>query len=400
MYQVLETDEHVRPVPDSTAQDTTGPTFDKRMLQVRIKEACEGHLRWCFEKDVLLANQSWPLSKLEDGSDSSDSKFSRQHFVGSLQMLKLFEFARLFSEEALIVDQCLRSGAMSWLDALNRNRDAKSNLWYKDTKQAYIAWEGHRGEWSEWLNLPEYRLTDLIFIWKALKSLEEMMCNSDDEFKSQIQKSVEKSKLRHHHVRKVILQQFLCQNFEAGPSHIADQSAPGDLDSPSEKTESNPGSFAIAVGRTRERDRLLFYAKDTMLHDGFEWGFFEDDLEIEILSTKNGLIKADVQLSWKNTIRAQGADHEAIWEKPLRYALAITMADYGSLDSFMSPENLRKLSWERLLVSIVPYGLFADRIDRDTKQPVMIDFSCSRRSPWEIPTLVLRKRCKSLELTL
>ena len=400
MYQVLETDEHVRPVPDSTTQDTSGSIFDKRMLQVRIKEACEGHLRWCFEKDVLLADQSWPLSKLEDGSDSSDNKFSRQHFVGSLQMLKLFEFARLFSKEALIVDQCLRSGVMSWLDALNRNRDAKSKLWYEDTKQAYVAWEGHRGEWSEWLNLPEYRLADLIYIWKALKSLEEMMCNSDDEFRSQVQKSLEKSELGHYHVRKVILQQFLCQNFEAGPSHLADQSAPGDLDSPSEKTESNDGSFAIAVGRTRERDRLLFYAKDTMLHDGFEWGFFEDDLEIEILSTKNELIKADVQVSWRNTIRAQGADHEAIWEKPLRYALAIIMADYGSLDSFMSPEQMKKLSWERLLVCVVPYGLFADRIDRDTKQPVMIDFSCSRRSPWEIPTLLLRKRCKSLELAL
>ena len=400
MYQILEIDEHITPNLNSTNQDTTRPDFDKRRLQDRIKEVCEGHLRWCFEKEILLANQSWPLPKFEDGTYSSDNDISRQHFAGSLQMLKLFEFARVFTKETLIVDQCLRSGTQPWLDALIRNRDEKSELWYKNTKKAYVAWEGHRGEGSEWLSLPEYRLTDLVYIWKALKCLEEMVRISDDKFKSETLNSLEESKLRHFYVRKVILQHFLCQEFEAGPSQTADQIALRGLESLSEKAESSNVSFAIAVGRTRERDRLLLYATDTILRDGFEWGFFEDDLEVELLTTKNELTKVNVQLSWKNTIRAQGADREAIWEKPLRYALAIIMADYGSLDSSMSPEQIEKISWERLLVCVAPYGLFADKIDRDTKRLEMEHFPCVQRSSWEIPTLLLRKRVRNLELAL
>ncbi len=76
------------------------------------------------------------------------------------------------------------------------------------------------------------------------------------------------------------------------------------------------------------------------------------------------------------------------------------MAKYASLDSSMSPEDLARLSWERLLVCVAPYGLFANRIEWDTKQPEMMDFSCRESSPWEIPTLLLRKRFESLEFAL
>lgn len=315
MYKVLETDEHIRTFPSATNEDTRRSNSEKRMLQGRIKEACEGHLLWCFEKDVLLASQSWPLSKVEDDTDPSDSMCRRQPFSGSLQVLKLFEYARIFNNEEKVVDRCLRSGAKLWLDALTRNRDEKSKLWYGDTKQAHVAWEGHRGERSEWLGLPKYRLRELICIWKALKGLEEMMlCSSDEEFTTQISKKLKDSKLRHFDVRKIILQHFLCEDSQAGTPRIADQGAPTDLGKTSEITEPFTGSFAIAVRRTRERDRLLLYAKDAMLHDGVEWGFFKNDVEVELLSTREQITKADVLMSWKNTIGAQGADREAIWE--------------------------------------------------------------------------------------
>lgn len=294
MYQILETDEHIRPIQESSSQNPNRSNFEKRILQDRIKGACEGHLLWCFRKDVLLASQSWPVSRPEDDIDLSDKMSIRQPFVGSLQILKLYEYARIFKQESLIVDKCLRSGADMWLDALDRNRDNKSELWYKDTKQAHVAWEGHRGERAEWLRLPKYRLRDLICIWKALKCLEVLLSNSDEGFTSEILKRLRELKLRHSDVRKVTLQHFLCQDLEAGAPHIADRSAPKALDNASESTEPTTGSFAIAVRRTRERDRLLFYAKDAMLHDGFEWGFFKNDIEIETLSMKRELEKVDV----------------------------------------------------------------------------------------------------------
>ena len=397
IHQLLENDEHIRLLAPND-HNATKSDSGTRMLQNRIKEVCEGHLRWCFEEDILLADQSWPLSRVKEGTDQSDKKFSKQYFVGSLQMLKLFEFSKVFKERRWIVHQCLRNGAELWLAALTKTRDAKSELWYKDTKLAYVAWEGHRGEGSEWLGLPEYHLRDLIYTWKALKCLEEMMYNSEDAFASKVMGTLEGSKLRHTHVRKIILHHFIYQDFEVEAPHAFDRNASRDGDNPSEEMTPNTGPFAIAVRRTREKDRLLFYAKDTMLHDGLEWGFFEDNLDLEILSSKNVLTKANVRLSWKNTLRAQGFDREAIWEKPLRYALAITMADYASLDSSMNPEQLERLSWERLLVSITPYGLFANQIEWDTKRPKMYYYTCSESNPWEIPNLLLRKQFEILNV--
>lgn len=315
-------------------------------------------------------------------------------------MLKLFEFAKIFEKEKDIVSDCLHNGAKLWLEALTRTRDAKSELWYKDTKLAYVAWEGHRGEGSEWLDLPEYRLRHLIYTWKALKCLEEMTDNWKDTLASEIIGTLVESKLRHDHVREIILHHFMYQDFEAEVPQAFDRSASRDDDRPSEAMTPNTGPFAIAVRRTREKDRLLFHAKDAMIHDGLEWGFFEDNLDLEILSTENVLTKAKVRLSWKNTLQAQGVDREAIWEKPLRYALAITMADYASLDSSMNPKELERLSWERLLACVTPYGLFANQIDWDTKRPKMIYFSCCERDPWEIPNLLLRKRFEILNVVL
>ncbi len=393
MYQLLENDEHIR-LPAPTDHNATKPDPGTRILQERIKEVCEGHLRWCFEDDVILADQSWPLSTVKEGSDQSDNKFSQKYFVGSLQMLKLFDFSKIFKERRWIVRQCLRKGAELWLEALTKTRDAKSELWYKATKLAYVAWEGHRGEGSEWLGLPEYRLRDLIYTWKALKCLEEMMYDSEDAFASKIMGTLEDSKLRHTHVRKIILHHFIYQDLEVEAHHAFDQSSWRDGDNSSENT----GAFAVAVRRTREKDRLLFHAKDAMLHDGLEWGFFEDNLDLEVLNSKNVLTHADVRLSWENTLRAQGVDREAIWEKPLRYALAITMADYASLDSSMNREELERLSWERLLVSVTPYGLFANQIEWDTKRPILSYFDCSESNPWEIPNLLLRKRFEILDV--
>ena len=221
---------------------------------------------------------------------------------------------------------------------------------------------------------------------------------SENAIASKIMRTLEDSKLRHTHVRKIILHHFIYQDFEAEAPHAFDRSTSGDGDGPSEETTSNTGPFAVAVCRTREKDRLLFYAKDAMLHDGLEWGFFEDNLDLEILSSKNVLTKANVRLSWENTLRAQGFDREAIWEKPLRYALAITMANYASLDSSMNPEQLERLSWERLLVSVTPSGLFANQIEWDTKRPKMYHFSCSESNPWEIPNLLLRRRFEILNV--
>lgn len=173
MYRMLDNDDHIcSPSTSSTLLDDS-PNFEKSVLQTRIKGACKGHLRWCFEK-AFLTSQSWPSTrKPEPNEMKPDSDPKEGAFIGSLQMLKLFEFAMVIEGEMSFVDECLMRGGRTWLDALIAERDDKSKLWYKDTKEYYL--EAGHGEEQEFLDLPDYRLGDLIYIWKALKSLEDLV---------------------------------------------------------------------------------------------------------------------------------------------------------------------------------------------------------------------------------
>lgn len=412
MYQLLKTDDFVSTHLTSQNQDKGSLAFEKAKLQARIKEACTGHLRWSFEETVFLASQSWPASsRTESDTSELDDKPIAKFFVGSLQMLKLFEFSRVFEGEAILIRKCLQMGTRLWLDALDTEQDEKSGLWYKDTRKTYIAWGGRREQGADWIQFPEYRLGDLIYTWKALKSLEAMSRQFKDEKDNSPDtlRTLEDLKQRALDVRETILRRFAYQPQDAistGSNSVVDHSNHRDSKQAVAKRRSAPVSFAIAVRRSRERDRRLFYAKDAMLHDGIEWGFFKNDIRIEAYSAKNELATVDVQLSWQNTIQAQGIDHETTWKKPLRYALAIIMASHNiSLDESKSPEKLAELSWERLPRFVMLHGLFANQLDRDTKLPQSLnrhylDKPHSPWATWELATLMLGRRFNNVELEM
>ena len=408
MHQLVKKGEYVSQYVKSRTGDDDASMFNK--LQGQIKEACAGHLRWCFNQNVFLARQSWPAPPVT-GSDTSESddRPSAKFFLGGLQMLKLFEFSKVFTEETKLVKECLQMGTMLWLETLDTERDERSRLWYKDTRRTYITWGGRRGQGSEWINLPEYRIGDLIYIWKALKSLEAMSRQFKQEKDDSLDtvRTLENLKLRAHDVREITLQRFIYEPQDARLNK-RDVTNPYNQRGPEQdmaKTEPAPVSFAIAVRRSRERDRRLFYAKDAMLHDGIEWNFFKNDISIEAYSATNEPRQVDVQLSWQNTMEEQGIDQETIWRKPLRYALAIVMANHHiSLDNSKTPDQLAKLSWERLLRCVMPHGLFANELDRDTKLPQELeywrdgDIPQSLWATWEIATLLLGRRFSDIEL--
>ena len=387
MYRILDIEDHIHLTPVSSVLQDNSPTLAKLALQARIKDACEGHLRWCFEK-AFLTSQSWPTPTFNGDDVIPDDRTGEEAFVGSLQMLKLFEFARTSKEESSLVNECLVKGSEIWLDALNAKQDDKSKLWYTDTKTEYLEVGLDGG--PERLPLPDYRLGDLIYIWKALKSLEDLVGKSDDEsFRSNILEKLNEYKLRHQDVRRTVLHHFLYQPPDARPTQT----------SLVQERRPDASSFIIAVRRSRTRDRAQFTTKDTMLYDGYEWGFFRNDLDIEVLSKNKETVKANVELSWKNTLKAQGDDYrEEIWEKLLRYALAIIWAKLGSLDSSKTPEDLQRVSRKRLIDCVLPYGLFAERRDYDTELPDSLPLDGVERSAWEIPTLLSRQRFESLKL--
>ena len=392
MYRMLDNDDYIRSPSSSSTLLNDSPTFEKSVPQTRIKEACKGHLRWCFE-NAFLTSQSWPSTrKPEPDEVKPDSDPKEEAFIGSLQILKLFEFAMVIEGEASLVNECLVKGSRTWLDALIAERDDKSKLWYKDTKREYL--EAGHGEGQEFLDLPDYRLGDLIYIWKALRSLEDLVCKSDDKtFVSKIREILSDHKLQPHEVRKNILQCFLFQD------QVIDKSDTSDTLQAAHESTPDASHFSIAVRRSRNRDRLQFTTKDTMLCDGCEWGFFRNDLDVEVLNTKQEMVKANIELSWKKTVKAQSDDgSEEDWEKSLRYALAIIMAKFGSLDSSKSPKELQTVSRKRLVDCIVPCGLFAQERDCDTHLPKSLPVSGSQRSSWEIPTLLSRRQFENLEL--
>ena len=139
-------------------------------------------------------------------------------------------------------------------------------------------------------------------------------------------------------------------------------------------------SFSCAVRRSRKRDKLHFTTKDTMLCDGCEWGFFKNDVDVEVLSTKQEILKANTELSWEKTMRAQSDDaDEILWEKGLRCALAIAMANFGYLDKSKGPKELQNMSLKRLVDCVVPCGLFAEERDSKTHLPKSFPVSGSQR---------------------
>ena len=387
MYRILDVEDHIHLTPVSSVLQDNSPTLEKLALQARIKDACEGHLRWCFEK-AFLTSQSWPIPKFNGDDVTPDDRTGKEAFLGSLQMLKLFEFARISKEESSLVNECLVRGSEIWLDTLNAKQDDKSKLWYTDTKTEDLAVGLDGG--PEQLHLPDYRLGDLIYIWKALKSLEDLVRKSDDEsFRSNILEKLNVYKLRHQDVRKTVLHHFLYQPPDARRTQT----------SLVEESRPDASPFSVAIRRSRNRDRAEFTTKDTMLFDGYEWVFFRNDLDIEVLSKNKEIVKANVELSWKNTLKAQGDDdREEIWEKLLRYALAIIWAKLGSLDSSKTPEDLQKVSRKRLIDCVLPYGLFSERRNCYTELPDSLPVSGVERSAWEIPTLLSRQRFESLKL--
>ena len=167
MYRILDNEDQIRTTAKSSTLQNDGPTFERLALQIRIKETCKGHLRWCFEKS-LLTSQSWPCpDKSETSVFAAEDKLREEAFIGSLQILKLYEFETVIRGEASFVDECLVRGGKLWLSALIAAQDDKSKLWYKDTKREDF--EAVQDEGPESFLLPDYRLGDLIYIWKPIK---------------------------------------------------------------------------------------------------------------------------------------------------------------------------------------------------------------------------------------
>ncbi|KAH8812642.1 hypothetical protein F5884DRAFT_878489 [Xylogone sp. PMI_703] len=363
--------------------------IDDMHTREHIKTTCKRHLRWCFEHTSFPNSRFYPHTKDDLNYTVQDGENTPYFVEGSLHMLKLHEFSKVWADEREFIAKCIAQCGVKWLKGLSAERDAKSKLWYqRNNTPTYIAWEGSRGKPPEWLRIPSFRLGDCIYLWKALKSLEEL-ANQDETNGKKIKDVLSAENLVQHDIRKLIIQRFVC------PIPGADNLGNSNTITEINHQQDAMYRYAVAVSRSgsAEADRFLFYAKDTLLYDGLRWGFFKNDSDIDILS------------AWEATLKSQGADKEVIWQNPLRYGLAIMMDGRlgdpcACLDKGVNPEELAQLSRERLSRCIFPSGLIAERIDWDTKQPILDTDYCDARSTFEIPTLLLRKEYSQADFRL
>lgn len=176
------------------------------------------------------------------------------------------------------------------------------------------------------LDLPEYRLGDLIYIWRAVQSLEDLVKKSlldrEGTIIREIQESLNENNLHFRDVQTLILKQLLCP-MPGAWSSLDDRGNAGYHEDTLTNSDRGADSFAVAVRRSRKRNRFIFFANDILLYDGIEWGFFQFNSRTEVLNKRLEVVKLNVASSWKRTLKTQGANDELIWENPLRYALAI-----------------------------------------------------------------------------
>jgi hypothetical protein len=390
MYQLLEIEKSPEEDPGIV------------ILKIRIRKVCELHLQGCAG-NLNLTNR---VDKSTDGS---------KVFHGAFLLIKIFEFSRTFEDDLSkgLVFKLLQTYSATWVKNLHKTRDRKSLLWYQSTEKAYITWSETKDKDPEFVSIPNYRLGDLVYLWMALKCFEQLVGELEcakipgvenlrkiiDGMSDDKEKENNRLSLSHASIKELIIQRFICQasNSKKDPSSPSDvkvqlsvgEGVPKNLNlnvSLVEGKDQVSGEKAIqsaekfAISRSLETERFVFKAKDVMLFDGYEWGFFDSEQE---------------RTAWSETIKAQSAYCEFLSENPLRYALYIRMQKYHEkLGDSEPPEQLSLQNvtlLEKLRDFILPSGLFAERLNLDTQLPTFKGGLASPAAIHEIASTILRQ---------
>lgn len=364
-------------------------------LKRQIKSTCERHLDWAF--DVARPyKQGWALDYNLNGSYSKGEDSSNAHgwVTGVIQLVKLCEFRMVFKtvDDQLFVLQKLRKRLGPWFESLERLRDPKSDMWISYNIGVVVEWLDPQYRQDEIVRLPAYIVADLIFLWKALSAVFEVLNDTTRELnltetKNSLKASLPKTwrkTFSPSKLRTKIMDRFIYDHVtsiqdpsEPGFSTKDDSAQEGEShtnqntfkDSPKTKEmsahPSRDGGESNRIRKKRllafrwvgnDKPRYLWYSWASLIFEGVDSGFFSGDLSSRV---------------WKDTFEAQQIHQELSWKKVRRYALALRAAQHGqSLDMTMNADEMRSKVRERLLKCFFSNGNFPDVIDLTTKQPL------------------------------
>lgn len=304
-----------------------------------------GHLKWLYAAQEAGEYQGFDPLYWVSGEKVNVPKSSRTWApLGNVRytafhILKVMEFANSIND-AEDCDSSLFGEIISlwgwdfvrWLERLDSRED--------------LTWHHKRVE-----TLRVFRLDDHVWIWRALKAMEDdrlgawaILCDraqcsdrsssTDSEAPDADEILRCRRRFSSRTVQREVLLKFTTEH------QILQKNV-------------------VALTRSPQETRFLFHARDTALLYGQDMGFFPED--------------ASIREAWENTIDSQRLhenNQEARWNNALRYALSIMLGIRGRQINNREPGHMVQAAAEVLLRSSSEDGLFPGKLDIMTKGPL------------------------------
>ncbi|KAG6362407.1 hypothetical protein INS49_010637 [Diaporthe citri] len=314
-------------------------------LLSRIRDVCLGHLKWLYaaektDEDVAFRPRYWVSGEAVTISDSDKALASHEHVRNTaLQILKAMVFANSFNDDedgdSSLVGEMISHWGQGWVRWLERSDRRESLTWYHKEDEG----------------LKIFRLDDHVWIWMALKAMEDKRFGVWATLHDRAQRKDRSSSTgsEESHADEVLrrsrkfasrtVQREILRKFTMKHEMLRKE--------------------MVALTRSPRESRFLFHARDTALFYGQDMGFFpRDELFQEV---------------WKNTIDVQRLhenNQEARWDNALRYALSLMLGIRGHQINNRKPGDMVRNSIEILLRSSSENGLFPGKLDIMTKGPL------------------------------
>lgn len=409
-------------------RDVTEPKL-RDHIQAQIKDTCERHLDWIF--DVSQDSQrGWTRDCDLDGSYSDFAK--GVWYDGAVHIIKLYEFQIVFKglRDQLYVHKKLSKHLGSWFHNLGDCQDPKSGMWASTVLDIYVVWLDPQYRQDETLQLPEYKLCDLIVLWKAFSCAFKLVQDLDlllsgrslgasettileaqqncDLLNTSLpinwRQTFSTSRLRTNIMDKFTYDHTLipkeltfCADEAAwhdetliGEKHPkqGDSSKIQSLSARSARDETNSNimrrkrilAFSWAGN---DKPRYLWSSSASPIFEAINAGFFNDEYSEGV---------------WKGTVEAQKEHRYMSWEKLSRYNLALRAAMFGqNLD--VNADQLHAKVKNSLLKCLYSNGTIPTRLDLSTRQPTRVRWDTDNSTPtYELPLLLLQNELKRLDL--
>ncbi|PYH84397.1 hypothetical protein BO82DRAFT_304496 [Aspergillus uvarum CBS 121591] len=325
----------------------------------RIKRTCKGHLEWVFNLDPDASSSAnvWIDGQIINLSGSYTSVPNDNPSILPCHIIKATEYIMVFQDSADFEFVCKGLGSLckEWFLRLNRTKNRRTPTW----------------QHSQSSDVPFYRLGDHLWIWKALKGLEEVLDLVEfqrDKLAADIDSAVcdDFLKLRQH------MHDLMAEKRERRQPMTAEKRESHIYFNSEDVRKENIKRFTVrnevfnkrmlSVTRSANETRFLLHSRDTVLYYGGLWGFFggQEDLIHEMLNIQAG--------------HDDSLCDEVEWSNPLRYGLALLWSSWNyQLTGGNAPDQMVKRAKRVLLGSSCATGLFPGNLNEEKKGTIFND---------------------------